>query len=81
MRWQEFEARQPALASVGAQKLTGPGVLMGTARRDGSPRISPVEPLLWVGLVAVHGAGFRQGPRTCAGIPDPGAQQRQQPHR
>jgi hypothetical protein len=50
MRWGEFEAQQPALAGVGARKLTGPGVvLVGTVRRDGSPRISPVEPLLWDG--------------------------------
>lgn len=47
MRWAEFEARQPRLAAVGAARLIEPGVvLVGTIRRDGAPRISPVEPLL-----------------------------------
>jgi len=50
MRWQEFQARQPVLAGLGAEKLTGPGVvLVATIRRDGSARLSPVEPLLWDG--------------------------------
>lgn len=50
MRWQESAAQQPVLAEIGARKLTGPGVvLVATIRRDGSPRVSPVEPLLWDG--------------------------------
>lgn len=50
MRWAEVEARQPRLAEPGREKLGGPGVvLVGTARKDGSPRISPVERLLWEG--------------------------------
>jgi hypothetical protein len=50
MRWEEVEARQPRLAELGREKLGGPGVvLVGTIRTDGSPRISPVEPLFWEG--------------------------------
>jgi hypothetical protein len=50
MRWGDFEAAQPRLAEVGRDKLAGPGVvLVGTIRRDGSPRISPVEPMFWRG--------------------------------
>ena len=50
MHWADLEARQPRLANLGEQKLAGPGVvLVGTVRRDGSPRVSPVEPLLWRG--------------------------------
>jgi Pyridoxamine 5'-phosphate oxidase len=50
MRWAEVEARQPRLAELGREKLGGPGVvLVGTIRRDGSPRLSPVEPLFWQG--------------------------------
>jgi hypothetical protein len=62
MRWQEFESRQPMLAGVGARKLTDPGVvLVATIRRDGSPRISPVEPLLWEGdLWLSMGLGSRK---------------------
>lgn len=50
MRWAEVEARQPRLASVGREKLGAPGVvLVGTVRKDGSPRITPVEPFFWDG--------------------------------
>jgi hypothetical protein len=50
MRWADFEAAQPKLAEMGREKLARPGVvLVGTIRRDGSPRISPVEPMLWRG--------------------------------
>jgi hypothetical protein len=62
MRWQEFERQQPKLAGTGARKLAGPGVvLVATIRRDGSPRISPVEPLLWEGdLWLSMGLGSRK---------------------
>lgn len=50
MRWEELEASQPRLAEVGRRRLLGPGVvLVGTIRRDGAPRISPVEPWLMAG--------------------------------
>ena len=48
MHWDEFAALQPRLAAVGRRVLADPGVvLVGTIRRDGTPRISPVEPLFW----------------------------------
>jgi pyridoxamine 5'-phosphate oxidase-like protein len=48
MRWSEFAEDAPRLAALGRRRLTEPGVvLVGTIRRDGTPRISPVEPLLW----------------------------------
>jgi hypothetical protein len=47
MRWSDLESAQPGLAGLGRQRLLQPGVvLMGTIRRDGSPRLSPVEPYL-----------------------------------
>jgi Pyridoxamine 5'-phosphate oxidase len=47
VRWADFEAAAPRLAALGKEKLLAPGVLLiGTIRRDGSPRISPVEPFL-----------------------------------
>jgi Pyridoxamine 5'-phosphate oxidase len=50
MRWGEFEQAQPRFAAVGHEKLGGPGVVfVGTIRKDGSPRISPVEPFFWEG--------------------------------
>lgn len=48
MRWSEFAEDEPRLAALGRQRLVDPGVvLVGTIRQDGTPRISPVEPLLW----------------------------------
>jgi hypothetical protein len=50
MRWSEVAERQPALAAVLADLLIKPGVvLIGTTRRDGSARISGVEPLVTAG--------------------------------
>jgi hypothetical protein len=50
MHWQDVEMRQPRLAELGRRKLGGPGVmLVATTRRDGTPRLSPVEPLFWGG--------------------------------
>jgi hypothetical protein len=50
VRWAELEAEQPRLAELGRRKLTEPGVvLVATIRRDGSPRLSPIEPLIWEG--------------------------------
>jgi hypothetical protein len=47
MRWTEFETAQPKLGRLGRDRLIRPGVvLVGTIRRDGTPRVSPVEPLL-----------------------------------
>jgi hypothetical protein len=50
MRWADFETKQPRFAALGRDRLSGPGVvLVVTVRRDGSPRVSPVEPLFWNG--------------------------------
>ena len=49
MNWQAFAARAPDLAAVAKRLLGEPRVvLVGTMRRDGTPRISPVEPF-WLG--------------------------------
>jgi hypothetical protein len=50
MRWSEFAVQQQVLAAVAHDQLIGPGVLLaGTTRRDGSARISGVEPLIMDG--------------------------------
>jgi Pyridoxamine 5'-phosphate oxidase len=50
MRWAELRTRQPRLAGVGEAMLTKGGVvLVVTLRRDGLPRLSPVEPFFWEG--------------------------------
>lgn len=50
MHWSEIEPAQPRLAELGQQRLIKPGVvLVATIRRDGTPRLSPVEPLVMDG--------------------------------
>src|SRR5262245_2152281 len=50
MRWSELETRQSRLAELGRRRLLAPGVvLVATIRRDGTPRVSPVEPYLMHG--------------------------------
>ena len=45
MRWEEFDASAPELASLAREEFERYGmVLVGTLRRDGSPRISCVLP-------------------------------------
>ena len=45
--WHELETAAPPIAQLGRQRLERSRVaLLGTLRRDGSPRISPVEPYL-----------------------------------
>jgi len=57
MRWSEMQNGQPRLAALGRQRLLEPGVvLVATIRRDGTPRISPVEPFvldgsLWLSMM------------------------------
>ncbi|MFN2545334.1 MAG: pyridoxamine 5'-phosphate oxidase family protein [Actinomycetota bacterium] len=47
MNWDRFASAAPDLAAIGVRRLEGPGVcLVGTLRKDGSPRISPVEPMI-----------------------------------
>ena len=43
--WGEFAAQEPELAALGEAQFARTGLAMvGTLRRDGWPRISPVEP-------------------------------------
>jgi len=43
-RWADFESAAPELAAQGRELIDRQGfVLLGTIRRDGTPRISPVE--------------------------------------
>jgi Pyridoxamine 5'-phosphate oxidase len=54
MIWREFEATAPEIARMGKERLDRPGVaFLGTLRRDGSPRISPVEPRVSKGHLLV----------------------------
>ena len=57
MRWAELEQTEPRLVTVMQRRLIEPGVLLlVTLRRDGTPRLSPVEPFvldgdLWLSML------------------------------
>ena len=57
MNWQEFAQQDPKLAALGQERLDKNGLVMvGTLRKNGWPRISPVEPLffndqLYLGMI------------------------------
>jgi hypothetical protein len=57
VRWADLERDAPRLAARARERLLDPGVLLiATIRRDGSPRLSPVEPLvldgdLWLSML------------------------------
>lgn len=45
MTWRELELAAPEIAGPGSERLQETRVvLLGTLRKDGSPRISPIEP-------------------------------------
>jgi pyridoxamine 5'-phosphate oxidase-like protein len=47
MIWQELENGAPEIARLGSERLAEAGIaLLATLRKDGSPRINPVEPHL-----------------------------------
>jgi hypothetical protein len=50
--WSGLEREQPRLAAAGRERMLDRGVvLVGTIRRDGTPRVSPVEPFLMDGAL------------------------------
>ena len=47
MNWNEFAQAAPDLAQAGEERFERWGlILLGSVRKDGTPRISPVEPLI-----------------------------------
>jgi hypothetical protein len=68
--WSRFAAEAPELAALARSRFEEPGVaLLGTLRRDGAPRIDPVEPH-FVGDALVLGA-MRGTPKAHALRRDP----------
>jgi hypothetical protein len=52
--WRDVELGAPELARLGMARLNSAHVaLLGTLRRDGSPRISPVEPYITEGQLLI----------------------------
>lgn len=44
--WSDFEAAEPQMAAFGRDRLDGKVAYLGTVRRDGTPRVHPVTPIL-----------------------------------
>jgi hypothetical protein len=69
--WRELELGAPVIARLGIARLSCPRVaLLGTLRRDASPRISPVEPAIAQGQLLIgamawsrKAADLRRDPR------------------
>jgi hypothetical protein len=71
MRWSDLQDQQPRLGAIAHDRLVGPGVLLvATVRRDGTPRLSPVEPFvldgdLWLSMLlgSLKAADLLRDPR------------------
>jgi hypothetical protein len=71
--WTEFTEAAPETAAVFLRRLEATGMgLLATLRRDGSPRISPLEPgvhdgELWLGMMggSTKSQDLRRDPRCC----------------
>ncbi len=49
MSWKTLEEKQPELAAFGAQRLNGQVAYLATLRKDGSPRVHPMTPIIGQG--------------------------------
>jgi hypothetical protein len=49
MSWQALEQHEPALAAFGAERLDGKVAYLATVRKDGSPRVHPMTPIIGSG--------------------------------
>lgn len=53
MSWRDFEEADPGLASSGAGSLSEGFAFLATTKRDGSPRVHPVTPIVGRGRLFV----------------------------
>jgi hypothetical protein len=53
MCWQSLEDQQPELAAFGAERLDGKVAYLATVRKDGSPRVHPITPIIGQGHLFV----------------------------
>ena len=64
MTWRELELAAPEIAEPGKARLDETRVaLLATLRRDGSPRISPIEPFFGEGQLVFGAPPMRDGER------------------
>src|SRR5215207_9410032 len=53
MSWKSLEDQQPELAAFGAERLHGNVAYLATVRKDGSPRVHPITPVIGQGHLFV----------------------------
>ena len=53
MSWKSLEDGQPELAAFGAERLNGKVAYLATVRKDGSPRVHPMTPIIGQGRLFV----------------------------
>ncbi len=53
MSWKYLEEQQPELASFGMERLNGLVAYLATVRKDGSPRLHPMTPIIGQGHLFV----------------------------
>ena len=53
MSWKLLQEQQPELAAFGAQRLNGAVAYLATIRKDGSPRVHPMTPIIGQGHLFV----------------------------
>jgi general stress protein 26 len=53
MSWKTLEDQQPDLAAFGVERLNGKVAYLGTVRKDGSPRVHPMTPIIGQGHLFV----------------------------
>lgn len=53
MSWQSLEDQQPELAAFGGERLNGQVAYLATVRKDGSPRVHPMTPIIGQGHLFV----------------------------
>lgn len=53
MSWQRLQEQQPELAAFGAERLNGKVAYLATIRKDGSPRVHPMTPIIGQGRLFV----------------------------
>ena len=53
MSWKNLEEKQPELAAFGAERLKDKVAYLATIRKDGSPRVHPLTPIIGQGHLFV----------------------------
>ena len=53
MSWRDFEEDDPDLASSAAESLSGGFAFLATTKKDGSPRVHPISPIVGKGHMFV----------------------------